>query len=116
MIFVCGVVITLAAAAALFNPPQLLTFLNYKVYDLLLPLAPAVTPSETPVLVGIDERSLEVYGQWPWPRYRLARLVNKLRLAGADVVALDMLMPEADRTSPEVILHERQRDLGEKFL
>ena len=63
-----------------------------------------------PVLVGIDEESLAAYGQWPWPRYRLAQLVDRLWLHGAEVVVLDFLMPEPDRSSPEVIRAERRRD------
>jgi adenylate cyclase len=60
--------------------------------------------------VGIDEESLSSYGQWPWPRYRLARLVEQLHDLGAAVVVLDFLMSEPDRTSPEVIISERRRD------
>ncbi len=112
LILCCGLAMTLLAAVVQFNPPQLLRFLNYRVYDLLLSATAPTEPSDVPILIGIDDKSLETYGQWPWPRYRLAQLVDSLKLAGADVIALDMLMPEADRTSPEVILHERQRDLG----
>jgi len=77
-------------------------------------LSGRTTPPKTaiPVMVGIDDESLEAYGQWPWPRYRLARLVQRLQELGADVVALDFLMPEPDRTSPEAIIAERNRDLG----
>ena len=113
LILFCGVTITLVVSTALFSPPQLLSFLNYRTYDLLLSANTPAVPSDIPILVGIDDRSLKTYGQWPWPRYRLAQLVNKLELAGVDAVALDILMPEADRTSPEVIRHERARDLGE---
>jgi adenylate cyclase len=113
LVLCCGLIITLATASLVFNPTQTLNFLNLRVYDFLLSAAPLSVPSDVPILVGIDDQSLEAYGQWPWPRYRLALLVSKLKQAGVEVVALDMLMPEADRTSPEVILHERQRDLGE---
>ena len=51
--------------------------------------------------VVIDERSLERHGQWPWPRTRLARLIEAVFAAGAVAVALDMVMPEADRLSPD---------------
>ena len=50
------------------------------------------------------------YGQWPWPRYRLAGLVERLHQQGAQVVALDFLMPRARPHLPEVIISERQRD------
>ena len=39
---------------------------------------------EAPVrIVDVDERSLERLGQWPWPRTRLAELVERLHAAGA---------------------------------
>ena len=85
---------------------------DLRLYDLMV--AGRATPphSATPVLVGIDEESLAAFGQWPWPRYRLAMLVEELQRLGAAVVALDVLMPEVDRSSPEVIRVERQRDLS----
>jgi len=57
----------------------------------------------TPVpvrVVDIDEASLKAYGQWPWPRTRIAELVERLHQAGAAVIALDVLLAEPDRTSP----------------
>ena len=69
--------------------------------------------SPRPVIIGVDEESLAAYGQWPWPRYRLAMLVERLQQLGAEVVALDFLMPEPDRSSPEIIQIERQRDLNQ---
>ena len=57
----------------------------------------------TPVpvrVVDIDEASLKDYGQWPWPRTRIAELITRLNDAGAAVIALDVLLAEPDRTSP----------------
>lgn len=51
-------------------------------------------------VVDIDEASLKEYGQWPWPRTRLAELVERLKAAGAAVVVFDILLTEPDRTSP----------------
>lgn len=59
------------------------------------------SPTAAPVrVVDIDEASLKAYGQWPWPRTRLAELVERLHQAGAAVIALDVLLAEPDRTSP----------------
>lgn len=58
-------------------------------------------PSNAPVrVVDIDEASLQAFGQWPWPRTRLAELITRLREAGVAVVAFDVLLPEPDRTAP----------------
>ena len=53
-------------------------------------------------VVDIDERSLETLGQWPWPRDRLAELVDRLHAAGAAAVAFDFLFIEPDRMSPRL--------------
>lgn len=51
-------------------------------------------------VVDIDEASLKAYGQWPWPRTRVAELVQSLHQAGAAAIAFDVLLAEPDRTSP----------------
>ncbi len=54
-------------------------------------------------VVDIDEASLKAYGQWPWPRTRIAELVQRLHVAGAKVIAFDVLLTEPDRTSPKAM-------------
>jgi len=51
-------------------------------------------------IVDIDEASLAKYGQWPWPRTRLAELVQKLTAAGAAAIGFDIVFAEPDRLSP----------------
>ena len=48
-------------------------------------------------IVLIDEESLKRLGQWPWPRERLAALVEALKGAGAAAIAFDFLFAEKDR-------------------
>lgn len=60
------------------------------------------TPAPVRV-VDIDEASLKAYGQWPWPRTRIAELVQRLHAAGATVIAFDVLLAEPDRTSPKAM-------------
>ena len=48
--------------------------------------------------------SLSKIGQWPWPRSVVAQLVDRLRDAGAAVVAFDIDFAEPDRTSPKLML------------
>ena len=69
-------------------------------FDLLQNLAPRA-PDEAPLrVVDIDDESLARYGQWPWPRSLLARLLDRLRDEGAALVVLDVMLAEPDRTSP----------------
>jgi adenylate cyclase len=48
-------------------------------------------------IVAIDDESLKRLGQWPWPRERLAALVEALKGAGAAAIAFDFLFSEKDR-------------------
>ena len=52
-------------------------------------------------IVDIDEESLAAYGQWPWPRTRLAELVKRLTQNGAVVIGFDIVFAEPDRLSPK---------------
>jgi adenylate cyclase len=57
------------------------------------------------------EYSIEKFGQWPWPRYRVALLLKKIQMAGALAVGNDILFGEPDGTSPMVIKKMLKRDL-----
>jgi adenylate cyclase len=91
--------------------PTFFDFLNNRVYDALLS-ANTGQPSPIPIIVDIDEKSLRQYGQWPWPRYRLAILLDKLRELGALGIGLDMVFAEDDRTSMVAIRKEFLHDFG----
>lgn len=91
--------------------PTLTDFLHNRVYDAFLS-GNTGQPSHVPVIIDIDEKSLQQVGQWPWPRYRIAILLDKLRSLGALGIGLDMMFAEEDRTSIERIEKELSRDLG----
>src|SRR6202021_1040393 len=48
-------------------------------------------------IVAIDDESLKRLGQWPWPRERLAALVDALKHAGVASISFDFLFAEKDR-------------------
>lgn len=64
------------------------------------------------VVVDIDERSLSALGQWPWPRYRIASLTERVAAAEPAAIALDILFAEADRSSLINIQQTYKRDFG----
>ena len=73
-----------------------------KLYDIVSTVLPPVPDRPGVVVVAIDEPSLaEIGRQWPWPRDLHARLVDKLRAAGAAAIGIDLVFaepstPEAD--------------------
>jgi CHASE2 domain-containing sensor protein/serine phosphatase RsbU (regulator of sigma subunit) len=66
-------------------------------------LRPRVRESAPVTIVEIDERALAEHGQWPWPRSRLAALVDRIAQAGPAAIGLDLLFPEPDRYSPAAL-------------
>ncbi|WP_018266433.1 CHASE2 domain-containing protein [Methylosinus sp. LW4] len=81
------------------QPPALDDLRNF-VFDSYQRLAPRPYDPGLPVrVIAVDEDSLSVFGQWPWPRTRLAALLDKLVEAGAAAVAFDIVFAEADQTS-----------------
>jgi adenylate cyclase len=76
--------------------PTLLARVDLAVYDLVLGATPLRAPSGRVVLVEVDERSLTEAGRWPWPRDRVASLLDRLRALGAAAVGLDVIFAEPD--------------------
>jgi adenylate cyclase len=105
-----GALATLAMAALFLLRPGLATRLDLRIYDHLLPLRASPRPSAVPVIIDIDEASLAAYGQWPWPRYRVADLLDSLAFYGLAAVGIDVLFPEPDRSSPDRMREELLRD------
>jgi adenylate cyclase len=74
------------------TPVRLLTQLELWSYDVRLRLTLPGGVDRRVVIVDIDEASLLAQGQWPWPRQRLAELVDTLfghyqvRMLGLDVL------------------------------
>jgi adenylate cyclase len=74
--------------------------LRLRIFDSYQRLAPRPPSDQPVVIVDVDEQSLAEFGQWPWPRTRLADLVDTIAGAGATAIAFDFVLAEADRTSP----------------
>ena len=52
------------------------------------------TPSTDVVIVGIDDRSVDLVGKWPWQRDVLAQLVFAISQGEPKVLGLDLFLPE----------------------
>lgn len=85
------------------------TSLQYRVFDLYQTIKPRPYEPAPVRIVDLDEETLSRLGQWPWPRTRVAELVQKLHHAGAAAIAFDIVFAEPDRTSPDEILKVWQR-------
>ncbi len=95
--------VVIGAALLLIDPPLLQT-LRQTVFDQYQRVHPRVYQPAPVRIIDIDEESLAKIGQWPWPRSRIAELVERLRRAEVAAIGFDVLFAEPDRTSPKAML------------
>ena len=86
-----GLLPALATVALAIYHPSPFDRLDNNVYDAMLRTVPARHHSNQVAIVDVDERSLATIGQWPWRRDVVAILIERIRDAGASVVALDVV-------------------------
>ena len=113
LILLTGLATSLLITGLYVHQPRLFRFLDRKIYDIMLREHHSGPASSLPVIVDIDEDSLAKYGQWPWPRYRIALLLDKLNQAGVLAVGTDIVFAEPDRTSPRLIKEEITGQFGQ---
>ena len=108
---VAAALLAVGVFIALIGARGLLSRLDNLVYDVLLAARPEPATAPRITVVEIDDGSLQHEGQWPWPRHRVARLVDAIDAAGARVIGLDLLFAEPDRLSPARLKESLQADV-----
>ena len=98
----------IALALLLAGEPSFVQGLRHALFDGYQKLFPRERKSAPAVIVAIDERALERHGQWPWPRTRIAQLLEGIAGTGPAAIGVDMLFPEPDRFSPAEVAREVQ--------
>ncbi|MEX2130758.1 MAG: adenylate/guanylate cyclase domain-containing protein [Pseudohongiellaceae bacterium] len=69
--------------------------INQSSYDIISILDPPQLDETNILIVSIDEASFnDIQLFWPWPREMHGRLLNRLKRAGAKVVAFDLIFSE----------------------
>ena len=94
------------------DPPPIEEF-RVRTFDTFQVIDPRVKTAKPVRIVNIDEKSLAKFGQWPWPRTRVADLVTNLTKLGAVVIAFDIMFAEPDRLNPAAAA-DTIRDLDEE--
>jgi adenylate cyclase len=67
-----------------------------RYFDTLITSKPVVQSQQVNV-VNIDDKSLEKYGQFPFPRGEYANIINDLYGHGAGLVVFNLYLPDSDR-------------------
>ena len=76
--------------------------LRVRTFDTFQRIDPRVKTARPVTIIDIDEKSLAKFGQWPWPRTRIADMIINLTRLGAVAIAFDVIFSEPDRLNPDV--------------
>lgn len=95
-----SVLLACALAAPGDGPLPRLRLALFDAYQTWMPRQRVSGPVQ---IIAIDEAALKEFGQWPWPRTRLAELIDRAAAQQPLAIGLDIMMPEADMTSPEAL-------------
>ena len=68
--------------------------------------------NESIVLIDIGEKSLETFGQWPFPRVQFAQLISDLRNTNAGIIAFTPMFADVDRFGGDEIFASWVKDNG----
>src|SRR3954453_22136806 len=74
--------------------------IRVRTFDFFQRIDPRHKTARPVTIVDIDDKSLEKFGQWPWPGTRIADLITELTGLGAVVIAFDAVFSEPDRLNP----------------
>jgi len=83
----------------IFIEPSLLDIVELKTLDLRFKSRGTMKPHDAVVLAVIDEKSLNKEGRWPWPRSKIAKLIDYLSDDGAKVIGFDIGFLEPDENT-----------------
>src|SRR5206468_10426614 len=84
----------------------ILDLIELKTYDLRFLSRGRLAPSPAVVMAVIDEKSLDREGRWPWPRSKIAALVDALSQDGARVIGFDIGFLEPDANSQLALIEQ----------
>ncbi|KYH02591.1 adenylate/guanylate cyclase domain-containing protein [Bradyrhizobium sp. DOA1] len=98
----CLALLVLFAGARLWDPPPIQE-LRLRTFDMFQLIDPRHKAARPVVIVDIDDKSLAKLGQWPWPRTRIADLIQNLTSNGAAAIGFDVVFSEPDRLNPDLV-------------
>ena len=78
-----------------------ISFLSFDLYQKIIPLK---KESSEVVIVDINEKSLEKFGQFPWSRSIFAKIIENINTAEPKAIGFDIFFSEKDKQSPEEII------------
>jgi CHASE2 domain-containing sensor protein/predicted Ser/Thr protein kinase len=92
--FILYVLITILVISLYAGKYGFLERLGLRMQDEMFRLRGSISPQKDIVIVGIDERTLDQIGKWPWSHDRLAQLIFTISQGSPKVLVLDIFLPE----------------------
>ena len=90
------------------------------VYNSFARLLPDIESEPRSAVIAIDDKSLEKYGPWPWPRQRLSKIIKKLEKLKAGSIGLIVPLDQPQSLSlPETyqsVLENSSTEVRKKVL
>ena len=83
--------------------PSLLDSFDNRIRDSYFIFKGETKTSNNVVIIDIDDSSIKEFGQWPWSRNILSKIIENLTNSNISVVGMDIVFAEEDRTSPSLI-------------
>jgi adenylate cyclase len=112
--FKIGLLLTLLSLVIYSLGLPFLNMMELKAYDFHFRTRGPIAPGNEVAIVAIDEKSLDQLGRWPWPRARIAELIDKLGAYKAKVVAFDIVFSEPDYSSGASLFKDLQAKMSDR--
>ena len=97
------ILLILLIALKVVNPSfvKSISFISFDLYQKVFPLE---KKDSNVVIIDIDEKSLDYFGQFPWNRGVFAKIIEKVSASNPKAIGFDVFFTEKDKQSPEEII------------
>jgi len=93
--------------------PVVLEQLEWRLLDWRFQLRGEQVPESPVVIVGIDAKSIEELGRWPWPRNVMGELIDRIGASGSVAIGLDVTFSEPEELRTRDILARAEEVLAQ---
>lgn len=109
-IWSCIIVLIGLVSLRIYDPSivEQLRVINFDYYQKSQPQV----QNESIVLIDIGEKSLETFGQWPFPRTQFAQLISDLRNSNAGIIGFTTMFADEDRFGGDLVFDSWVKDNG----
>lgn len=104
--------LTVLVVVVFFIGPSFLEFVELQTLDLRFKSRGVIQSNDAIVLAVIDEKSLDKEGRWPWPRSKIAQLVDYLSDDEAKVIGFDIGFLEPDENNNLSFIQQLESKIG----